>query len=72
MGAGSVALPQARLADGVRHVEEVQPMGRARLLEQAAHPLPVGDRVGGKVEHDRQAGTQQGLDMAAHHLAQAA
>jgi len=31
--AGSVALPQARLADGVRHVDEVQPVPSTRLLE---------------------------------------
>ena len=72
MRAGCIAPLQARLADGVRQVDEVQPVPGARLFEKAAHPLPVGQRVGGKVEHDRQAGAQQRLDMATHHLAQAA
>jgi len=45
------------------------PVVCAGALEETAHPLATGRRVGGKVEHDRQARLEQRHDMVAHRLA---
>jgi len=68
--AGGVAGAQPCLAYLVRHVEKMQPVVRSGTLEETAHPLATGRRVGGKVEHHRQARLEQRHDMVAHRLAQ--
>nr|WP_205692028.1 hypothetical protein [Caulobacter soli] len=45
-------------------------MPRARPFDDPAHPGPVGDGVGGKVQHHRQARAQQGFDMGRDRFAQ--
>src|SRR5690606_12925492 len=67
-----IADAQSGLALFVGYVDEVQAMGRASLLEDAACPGAGGWRVGGKVQHHRGACSQQRCDVLLHGAAQPA
>lgn len=65
--AGAVALAQAAFAFRVGHVQIIQAVRSVGVLEDGFHPLPAGARVGGKIQRDGIAGTQQIFDMPTHH-----
>ena len=46
MGAAGIPLLQARLADLIRYVEEMQSVVSARILKEGTHPPRVGGQAG--------------------------
>ena len=52
MFAALVSLTESLFANRVRHVEEVQFVGRVRLLDQRSHPPSIVFTIGRKIENN--------------------
>ena len=59
MSSGSIACPEARLADFVRHVKQMQFVPAFGFLDDAEHPGSGSGCICGKIENDRQTGAQE-------------
>src|ERR1044072_1616436 len=67
----AIAPDEACLADMVGDVEPMEPVRGAGFLEEGAHPGAADEGVGGEIEADRQAGTEQRHQMRGYRAAQA-
>lgn len=70
MRSGCIAGTKTRLADIVRHIEEMQSVIGIGCLEKRPHPSSHRNRVRRKIQHDRYPSTEQILNVGTDRLAQ--
>ena len=61
-----IARPQPLQTNRIRHVQKMQPSGDTRIHRHLPHPTPLRPCVGGKIQHDRHARTQQRHHVRCH------
>jgi hypothetical protein len=70
VSARCVPITEPRFTDFIGHFELVELVTRTGTLENATHPVPIGYRVGRKVQGDGNSSTQQAFDMRPRRVAQ--